>query len=112
MPVVHPTRGALGTEIRRLRKQRGWSQDALAAEVGSSQAVVSAWERGSFRPSPTHMKRIHDILGIPLDLWWDYEPPTVDTVRYRQLCLDLRLRTPRPPTPLANAPPSNGSVTQ
>ena len=105
MPVVHPTRGALGTEIRRLRKQRGWSQDALAAEVGSSQAVVSAWERGSFRPSPTHMKRIHDVLGIPLDLWWDYTPPDADTLQYRQPSLDLRFRAPPPPVPHANSPP-------
>ena len=105
MPVIHPTRGSLGTEIRRRRRQRDWSQDDLAMAVRVSQAVVSAWERGEFRPSPDHMKRIHDVLGIPLDLWWDYTPPDA-TVRYRQPALDLRLRAPPPPVPHANSPPA------
>ena len=36
--------------VRALRGQLGWSQQALADELGVRQATVSDWERGVYTP--------------------------------------------------------------
>ena len=36
----------LGDKILQLRKQNGWSQEELAAQLGVSRQSVSKWESG------------------------------------------------------------------
>ena len=43
--------------LRRARSLKGWSQEELAGEVGTSATMVSRWERGS-NPSPYFQKRL------------------------------------------------------
>ncbi|MGC0315220.1 helix-turn-helix domain-containing protein [Kitasatospora acidiphila] len=40
-----------GTELRRLRRQRGWSQDELARRMGYSNTLISYLERGQRSPT-------------------------------------------------------------
>jgi len=46
----------------RLRRQRGLTQEALAAELGVSFATVNRWERGHFSPSPAARRRLAEWL--------------------------------------------------
>jgi len=46
----------------RLRRQRGLTQEALAAELGVSFATVNRWERGRFSPSPAARRRLTEWL--------------------------------------------------
>jgi len=54
---------ALGPWIRQARQQRGWTQAALAATVGVTQAAVSSWEAGAETPSFTHTLKL--LLALP-----------------------------------------------
>ncbi len=50
--------------IRQLRQERGWSQLALALEVGVDQGAVAKWERGRGVPLPKHQQRLADLFGV------------------------------------------------
>ncbi len=44
--------------VRSLRHGQAWSQTELAGAIGTTQAVVSRWERGESIPSPPMRKKI------------------------------------------------------
>jgi len=57
----------LGSYVRRLRKERGMSQEDLAESMDVSQETVSAIERGvTTDPQPTTMRRLATALGVDL----------------------------------------------
>lgn len=61
----------IGTRIRNCRKILGWSQEDLAAKLGTSQSCISKTERaekGSWIDSISKLNMIADILGFGLEL--------------------------------------------
>lgn len=63
--------GDLGAEIRRLRKEAGLSQAALAAKLGKTKGYVSLLETGEskFRVGSAFAPLISVALGVPLSHW-------------------------------------------
>lgn len=57
----------LGTNIRRLRKEKGLSQIALAELCNVVQSTISDIETGDIRPSLELARRIATALNITLD---------------------------------------------
>lgn len=57
---------ALAQNVRRLRKQKGWSQDQLAAEVGIEQNAVSLIENARSNPTLLVVEGLANALGIQL----------------------------------------------
>jgi transcriptional regulator with XRE-family HTH domain len=57
----------LGKKIVELRKQKGYSRDALGKIVGTSGAVVGRYERGEITPSVEIAKKIAEALEVSLD---------------------------------------------
>lgn len=55
----------LGRNIRRLRKERGLSQEALGDEAGIDRTYVSGVERGVRNPTITVLERFARALGVP-----------------------------------------------
>lgn len=55
---------ALAQNVRRLRKEKEWSQDQLAAEVGIEQNVVSLIENGRANPTLLIMEDIARALDV------------------------------------------------
>ncbi len=49
--------------IARYRRAKGWTQGALAKEVGVTTNAVQAWERGTL-PRPMHMPKLAEVLGV------------------------------------------------
>ena len=49
--------------MKRLRKERGWSQEALAAEAGLDRTYISGIERKVKNPTITVVERIAMALG-------------------------------------------------
>jgi DNA-binding XRE family transcriptional regulator len=57
---------ALGNRVRRLRKERGWSQEFLAVRAGMHRTYMWGIEQGMRNPSIRHLARIADALSIPI----------------------------------------------
>lgn len=57
-----------GSELRSARAKAGLTQAALAARAGTSQATVSAYERGRKQPSLTTLARLLAAAGFRLSI--------------------------------------------
>ena len=51
-------RQRLAVNMKRLRKERGWSQEALAAEAGLDRTYISGIERKVKNPTVTVVDRV------------------------------------------------------
>jgi transcriptional regulator with XRE-family HTH domain len=58
-------RARLASNIKRLRKARGWSQETLADEIGIDRTYVSGIERLVRNPTILVLERIAITLGVP-----------------------------------------------
>lgn len=60
----------VGGNIRRLRKSKGLSQEALAHEAGMAMRYLAGIERGEENPSLAFLVRVAQALGAhPRDLF-------------------------------------------
>ena len=66
MAAKDPMLARLGRYLRRIREQRGWSQEELAFECGLHRTYVGAVERGEYNVTLLTLRRITDTLGITL----------------------------------------------
>ena len=78
------TSALVGEEIRRVRRELGWTQKQLAARLDAAPAYVSAIEAGKENLTLGSLARIADALGRGLDLTF----PRV-TGEFRTLDQDL-----------------------
>jgi transcriptional regulator with XRE-family HTH domain len=58
---------AIGDKILQLRKERGWSQQHLAKQIGTSGPIIGRYERGEMVPSVEVAKKLASAFGITLD---------------------------------------------
>jgi transcriptional regulator with XRE-family HTH domain len=49
--------------LKREREQRGWSQEKLADLIGTTQKIVSRWERGGSVPLPYYREKLCTVFG-------------------------------------------------
>ncbi|MBU2249287.1 MAG: helix-turn-helix domain-containing protein [Gammaproteobacteria bacterium] len=56
------TKPPTGTQIRRLRTRKGWTQARLADLIGVTHVTVSNWERGVFAPNPMAARAIRALI--------------------------------------------------
>jgi transcriptional regulator with XRE-family HTH domain len=59
-------RAIVGKNVRRLRQQKGLTQEELAFEAEIDLTYMGGIERGKRNPSLLVMARIADALGVPL----------------------------------------------
>lgn len=57
---------ALGSRIRQLRQEKGWSQEQLAELAGMHRTYMWGIEQGVRNPSLRHLTRLADALQVPL----------------------------------------------
>ena len=62
---------ALGKRIRRLRQEKGWSQEYLANEAGMHRTYLWGIERGVRNPCIRHLSQIADALGVTVGALFD-----------------------------------------
>lgn len=69
-------RALIGKNVRRIRQERGWSQEDLAFESGLHRTYISGIERGVRNPTATVIERLAITLGVrPSLLFADWAPP-------------------------------------
>lgn len=57
----------LAEKIKKLRQERGWSQDYLAEKVGIGQQYISKYESGKLSPSFKTLEKLADTFGVSVD---------------------------------------------
>lgn len=57
----------MANNLRKLRKEKGMTQGALAESVGATQRQIGAWERGENELPMDYASLIADILGCTMD---------------------------------------------
>lgn len=57
----------LGSNIKRLRKEKGWSQAQLADKIGSHLSHVNRIETGKYTPALETVVGIATALDVPVD---------------------------------------------
>ena len=57
----------MGKEIKRLRTERGLTQDALAAALNVTAQTVSKWECGNSLPDVQMIPEIAVFFGVTID---------------------------------------------
>lgn len=58
----------LGTEVRSLREQRGWSQTQLAERAGMTQSAMARFEAGGTVPTLPVLERVAAALEMRLSI--------------------------------------------
>jgi len=58
---------AIGDKILSLRKDKGWSQQQLAKEIGTSGPIIGRYERGEMMPSVEVAKKLASAFRVTLD---------------------------------------------
>ena len=61
---------SIDQEIVVLRAEKGWTQQQLATELGTSQRTVAAWEAGTSVPRKTMMVKIAKAFGLAADYFF------------------------------------------
>ncbi|MBR4881185.1 MAG: helix-turn-helix transcriptional regulator [Clostridia bacterium] len=59
---------SIGNVIKRLRKQRGMTQESLAQSLGISPNAISQWECDRTAPDITQLPLLADIFGVSADI--------------------------------------------
>lgn len=55
----------VGRNLKRLRKEKGWSQEDLAFECGLHRTYISGIERGARNPTVLILARLARTLNVP-----------------------------------------------
>lgn len=57
-------RQQVGRNLKRIRKEKGWSQEELAFESGLHRTYISGIERGARNPTVLILAKISETLGV------------------------------------------------
>ena len=60
-------RSAISANVRRLREERGWSQEELAQRSGMSYVQINRLENRHHTPGADRLYNLADALGVPAD---------------------------------------------
>ena len=60
-------RRQVGLNLKRIRKERGWSQEELAFESGLHRTYISGIERGARNPTLVILARLAETLKVPIE---------------------------------------------
>jgi transcriptional regulator with XRE-family HTH domain len=58
-------RERLAKNLRQLRQEKGWSQEAFADEAGLHRTYISDLERGARNPTISVVDKLARALGVP-----------------------------------------------
>lgn len=82
----------LGNTIKRLRKEKGITQEALAGAIGVSFQAISKWETDTTLPDITLLPKLASFFGVKIDDLFSIdrsdELERVDSILYNEILTD------------------------
>lgn len=64
----------IGERLKRLRAQKGWTQDELAQHAGMNGRHISRYEKGHLEPPRKTLLRLAEALKVPVQALLEDEP--------------------------------------
>lgn len=94
--INHTDRISIGGKIKKLRCERGLTQDQLAELVGISFQAVSKWENNIALPDITLVPKLASIFNVSIDELFDYNKneAEADIMSYVERSWNLREKDP------------------
>lgn len=65
--LMDKTAGLSGDRLRRARERINFSQEELAAALGTQQQAIQRWEKERVEPSSVTLKQMADVLRVTTD---------------------------------------------
>jgi transcriptional regulator with XRE-family HTH domain len=65
MTITGSGRAAFSVALGDALRERGWTQNELAVELGTTQSAVSGWVHHRTQPRPPVVDRIEQLLDLP-----------------------------------------------
>ena len=90
MLATEETTIALGSRVRALRRERGWTLKQLGREAELSHPFLSQLERGLARPSVGSVERIARAFDMPVGLLWSAPARSSGAALVRSDCGECR----------------------
>ena len=72
----------IAQRLAELRRERGFSQEGLAEQLGLARQAVSKWERAESAPDMGNLIALADLYGVTLDELLRVSPEVEEDVRY------------------------------
>lgn len=63
----------LGTRLKEARKEKGYTQDRVAAIIGVSRPAISSYERNAVDPPLSILRSLADLYGVSSDYLLDID---------------------------------------
>jgi transcriptional regulator with XRE-family HTH domain len=82
----------LPENIKRLRKQKKWSQTVLADKVGSHLSHINRIETGKYKPSLDVLKKLAEVLEVSLDYLTSETDEDFEEVKIEDTSLAQRIK--------------------
>ncbi len=57
----------IGEKIKRLRKEKNWSQAELGKKIGGDARKICNYEKGKYLPPTEILPKLAEVLGITID---------------------------------------------
>lgn len=76
--------------VRRIRTERGLTQEQLAVMVGVNRSTITQWETGWSQPRMAAAQRLADALGVKVSEIIEDAPPAYAYVHIPELTADER----------------------
>jgi transcriptional regulator with XRE-family HTH domain len=67
----------IGEKIRKLRKEKGWSQNQLAQKIDINTRNISLYESGKATPSSETVQKLANLFNVSTDYLFNDEPENI-----------------------------------
>lgn len=74
----------IAQRLAQMRREKGYSQEALATELGLSRQAISKWERAESQPDTGNLIALADLYGVTLDELIRVKADISDDVRFEE----------------------------
>jgi transcriptional regulator with XRE-family HTH domain len=79
------THMALGEKLKKLRKEKGWSQQEVSSRLGVHQKHLSRYENNASKPSLDMLRKLGEIFNVSVDFLIDEGASAEPAIRDKEL---------------------------
>lgn len=74
-----------GSRVREARLNKGWSQQELAEQIGTSKSMISGYETGKNDPAQSVVMKLAEKLGVTINWLMGFEDDSLISSKYTNI---------------------------